>query len=117
MPTANRRHTPRLLTCVPAGVQTSEKERLGLLRDASTEGALLFTKSRFSIDDRVKLSVRVDEDTTIEISGRIVRLEKQTDGFWTFRLGVRFVPPREDLAPLFKTLAERQERLFGTSKA
>lgn len=116
MTTSNRPRAPRHLTCVPAGVQTAEKERLGLIRDASSSGALVFSKSKFNVDDVVKLSIRVDvgEDATVEVKGRVTRVEKQTDGFWTFRIGVKFEPPREDLATLFRSLGERQERLFGS---
>lgn len=63
----------------------------------------------------MKLSIRIDEGATLEVKGKIVRVEKQTDGFWTFRMGVLFEPARTDLSSLFKSLAERQERLFGSS--
>ena len=118
MATTNRRRASRLLTCVPVGVQTPEKERLGLVRDASSTGALVFSKSKFNVDDPVKLSIRIDLDgvTTVDVQGRIIRVERQTDGFWTFRMGVVFEPVREDLEHLFKKLAERQERLFGTAR-
>ena len=98
-------------------MQTSEKERLGLIRDASSTGALVFSKSKFAIDQTVKLTIRIDvgEDATVEVSGRVLRCERQTDGFWTFRIGVKFEPAREDLSTLFKSLGERQERLFGGS--
>ena len=116
MSTSNRRRATRHMTCVPAGVETPQKERLGLIRDASSTGALVFSKSKFNIDDPVKLKIRVDagEHATVEVSGRVLRVERQTDGFWTFRIGVKFEPPREDLSSLFKSLGERQERLFGS---
>lgn len=119
MSTSNRRRATRHITCVPAGVQTPEKERLGLIRDASSTGALLFSKSKFNIDDPVTLTIRVDvgEDATVVVKGRVLRVERQTDGFWTFRIGVRFDPPREDLSALFKSLGDRQERLFGSGPA
>ena len=115
--TTNRRRAPRHVTCVPAGVQTSQKERLGLVRDASAAGALLFSKSKFNVDDQVTLSIRLDgrEASAIEVKGRVVRAERQTDGFWTFKMGVRFEPTREDLTTTFSELAARQERLFGSS--
>lgn len=96
-------------------MQTSAKERLGLIRDASSTGVLLFSKSKFAIDEEMTLKIRVDagEDSTVEVKGRVLRVERQTDGFWTFRIAVRFDPPREDLATLFKSLGDRQERLFG----
>jgi hypothetical protein len=117
MSTTNRRRATRHVTCVPAGVQTPEKERIGLLRDASTEGALLFSKSKFNVGDAVKLSIRVDleEKSNVEVKGRIVRVERLRDGFWNFKTGVVFDPPREDLFELFQRLAERQERLFGST--
>lgn len=118
MSTANRRRTTRLVTCVPAGVHTSDKERVGLIRDASAEGALLFCKSKLTVGDQVKLAIRVDADDerSVDVQGRIVRVERMKEGFWSFRIGVLFDPPREDLTHLFKDLAERQERLFGSSQ-
>jgi len=118
MPTTNRRRATRHVTCVPAGVHTPDKERVGLIRDASAEGALLFCKSKLNLDDVIKLSIRVDEDErhTLDVEGRIVRIERMREGFWSFRIGVLFVPPREDLANLFKEIADRQERLFGSSQ-
>ena len=117
MSTDNRRRAPRLLTCVPVGVHTKEKERIGLVRDASSVGALVFSKSKFNVDDDVMLNIRVDlhGQTTVEVKGRILRVERLTDGFWAFKMGVVFEPPREDLEPVFKALAERQERLFGST--
>ena len=117
MPTSNRRRAARLLTCVPVGVQTPEKERIGLVRDASSTGALVFSKSKFKVDEPVNLSIRIDLEgtTTIDIKGKILRVERLTnDGFWTFKMAIVFVPERDDLEPTFKKLADRQERLFGT---
>lgn len=117
MPTDNRRRTSRHVTCVPAGVHTSEKDRVGLIRDASTVGALLFSKSQFKVDDKVTLTIRIesDEQSDVEVHGRILRIERQSaDEFWNFRIAVVFDPPRDDLAPLFKLLADRQARLFGS---
>jgi hypothetical protein len=118
MPNTNRRRTTRHVTCVPAGVHTSEKERVGLIRDASAEGALLFCKSKFGVGDALTLSIRVDLDgeNSVDVQGRIVRVERMKEGFWSFRIGVLFDPPREDLTPLFERLAETQERLFGSSR-
>ena len=117
MSTPNRRRATRHITCVPAGVQTPEKDRIGLIRDASTEGASVFSKSKFNVDDVISLNIKVDmeDDHDIDVKGRIIRVERLRDGFWTFKIGVLFDPPREDLAPVFKSLAERQERLFGSS--
>lgn len=99
-----------MLTCFPVGVQTGDEERIGLIRDASSVGALLFSKSKFKVDEPVVLSVRVEleNQTTVEIKGRVLRVDRIKEGFWTYRMGVVFEPPREDLQPLFKTLAEQQ---------
>ena len=117
MSTQNRRRAPRQITCVPAGVATAEKDRIGLIRDVSTVGAAVFSKSKYNVDDTLKLSICVDLDpaNNLEVKGKVIRVERLLEGFWTFRLGVLFDPPREDLAPTFKALAERQERLFGSS--
>ena len=88
-----------------------------MIRDASTSGALVFSKTKFDIDRVISLSILIDADEkhSVEVKGKIVRVERLVEGFWHFKLGVLFEPPREDLASLFKSLAERQERLFGTS--
>ena len=117
MPNENRRRAARQITCVPAGVVTAEKDRIGLIRDVSTSGASVFSKSKYDIDETLKLSICVDLDPShnVEVTGKVIRLERLLEGFWAFKIGVVFDPPREDLAPTFKALADRQERLFGSS--
>lgn len=117
MSSPNRRVAPRHITCVPAGVQTPDRQGIGLIRDASTSGASVFSKTKFNIDEILSFNILVDSEmkNSIEVKGKIVRVERLLDGFWTFKIGVVFDPPREDLALLFKSLADRQERLFGSS--
>ena len=87
------------------------------MRDASTTGALVFCRNKFALDEAVSLQIRIDasDERDVTVKGKIVRVERMLDGFWTFKLGISFNPEREDLATLFKSLAERQERLFGSS--
>ncbi len=117
MTTPNRRRAVRQITCVPAGVATAEKDRIGLIRDVSVQGALVFSKSRFTVDDVLRLSICVDMNDAhnLDVKGRIIRVERLLEGFWAFKLGVVFEPPREDLASIFKELADRQARLFGSA--
>jgi hypothetical protein len=115
MSTDNRRNAPRYLTCVPAGVQNAQKERVGLIRDASTTGALVFTGSKFEVNEEVRLRIGLEgaQKEEVEIVARILRVDRHDDGFWTFKMAVAFNPPRDDLTALFESLAEQQKRVFG----
>ena len=115
MATSNRRQRVRQLTCTPAGVQSPEKNRLALIRDASATGALLFSKSQFPVDTPLKITIRVDNkgQPDVLVDARVVRVERLNDDFWTYGIGVIFTPTREDLSILFVSMAERQAKLFG----
>lgn len=115
MSTNNRRRAQRLLTCVPVGVHTPEKARIGLIRDVNTGGALLFCKSKFTINDTLRLSINTGEDSggPYEVTGQVVRVDRLKEGFWSYGIGVVFNPPCTELSSVFEALAERQERLFG----
>ncbi|MHB8875308.1 MAG: PilZ domain-containing protein [Myxococcaceae bacterium] len=114
MSTDNRRRALRLLTCVPVGVHTPEKARVGLIRDVNTGGALVFCKSKFSLKETLKLSIDTGEGgDPVEVTGQVVRVDRLKEGFWSYGIGLVFDPPREELSSVFQAMAARQERLFG----
>ncbi len=112
--TSNRRTRDRVLTCVAVGFQVNNQQQLALIRDASTSGAMLFTRKPLTADEKLTINIQADDKTPVaQVVGHVVRVEKLKEGFWSYAVAVKFHPPREDLAPLFEDLAERQERLFG----
>jgi len=115
MPGSNRRVASRRITCVAVGVEVKNKQQLALIRDASTSGAMLFTRKALTAGDKLTISIQFDTNSSgVEVVGQVVRTEKLKDGFWSFAVAVTFDPPRDDLTSLFDALAEQQERLFGS---
>ena len=112
--TTERRKQARHITCVPTGVESAEKERVALIRDASSKGALLLSRSQFAVGTPLKLAIQLDDTRKTEaVDARVLRVDRLKDGFWAFGLAVEFTPPRTDLEPAFKKLSERQEKLYG----
>ncbi len=111
---SNRRVASRHLTCVAVGVEVKNKQQLALIRDASTSGALLFTRKSLAPADTVTIAIQFEAKSSgVDVTAKVVRCSKLDDGFWSYAIAVRFDPPREDLKPLFDALAQQQERLFG----
>ena len=109
-----RRNTTRHVACVPTGVESADKERVALIRDASATGALLLTRSQFPLNEQLKLSIQIENGINpTEVDAKVVRVERLKDGFWGWGIGVEFTPPRADLVTTFKQLSTRQEKLYG----
>ncbi len=111
---SNRRVASRHLTCVAVGVEVKNKQQLALIRDASTSGALLFTRKSLAPADTLTIAIQFEPKSPgVEVVAHVVRCERLQDGFWSYAIAVSFDPPREDLKPLFDALSQQQERLFG----
>jgi hypothetical protein len=111
-----RRNNTRHVTCVPTGVESADKERVALIRDASSTGALLLSRSQFPMHEQLKLSIQVETGKSpTEVDAKVVRVERLKDGFWGWGIGVEFTPARKDLEATFKALSDRQEQLYGKS--
>ena len=109
-----RRNKTRHVTCVPTGVESSDKERVALIRDASITGALLLSRSQFPLHEQLKLAIQIENgQKPTEVDAKVVRVERLKDGFWSWGIGVEFTPARADLEAIFKTLSARQETLYG----
>jgi PilZ domain len=109
-----RRNTSRHVTCVPTGVESADKERVALIRDASSTGALLLSRSQFPLHEQLKLAIQIENgQKPVDVDAKVVRVERLKDGFWSWGIGVEFTPPRTDLETTFKQLSARQEALYG----
>lgn len=114
MSSQESRRAARHVACVPTGIASPEKERVALIRDASSTGALLLSRSQFPMNERLKLSIQLDDGKkALPVDATVVRVERLKDGFWTWGIGVAFTPPRTDLEPVFQELSARQEKLYG----
>ena len=99
-PPSDRRNDARFLACYPAAVERPDgEERPALIHDLSESGVLLFVRtSKLVVDDRVKLSLFLSEDTeqVRSATGRVVRVEEMSagsEGPWLRRVAVRFDEP------------------------
>lgn len=111
---SNRRVASRRITCVAVGVEVKNKQQLALIRDASTSGAMLFTRKAVTAGDKLTITIQFETGSAgVEVTGNVVRTSALKDGFWSWAVAVAFEPTRDDLKPLFDALAEQQERLFG----
>ena len=110
-----RRSEARHVTCVPVGVKTEDSEELALIRDANAHGALLFVRHALKVGDKVTVDLQLDQQPSLLLEARVLRVEELDSAIWTCAAAVTFEPAREDLAPLFAQLAQRQERLFGSA--
>ncbi len=114
MAASNRRVASRRITCVAVGVEVKNKQQLALIRDASTSGAMLFTRKAVAAGDKLTITIQFESNSVgVEVIGKVVRTSSLKEGFWSWAVAVAFEPPRDDLKPLFDALAEQQERLFG----
>lgn len=104
-----RRRQSRYLAVTPAGLKAQQpegaREHLCVIRDASATGALVLARGDFSGGEEVTLGVLFEADQpVVDVTAKVVRVEKVSEGLWTARLGVEFHPPRPDLVPVFEKL-------------
>src|SRR4051812_30203828 len=79
-PESERRRDLRHLACFPAHLHTAEGvARSALIRDLSVSGALLLTRARFKVGDRIKLTLYLSDGIELyPIEGSVVREERRT---------------------------------------
>lgn len=119
---AERRGDLRHLACFPAHVETAEgTPRSALIRDLSVSGALLLTRARIRVGEKVKLALYLgDSPDPFIVSGSVVREERRTGELahpWTKSVAVQFDALLVDLEPQIKALADHQAELFGRRTA
>ncbi len=117
-PSSDRRSDARFLACYPASVQTPDGEaRAALIHDLSESGILLFVRTtKLSVDDRVKLSLYLSEDTNHvrSAAGRVVRVEPidaANAGPWLRKVAVHFDEPMPVEPGEVAAFQERAKRL------
>jgi hypothetical protein len=116
-----RRTQPRQLTCIPAYVGAEEQEEhLALIHDARPEGALLFTRTKLELEQRVQLSLYLlpQHEPPRPAVGRVVRVrrrEPDRSDVWLWEIGIQFDSPITDYSAEIEDLCRRQ-RAVGVLK-
>ena len=117
-PKNERRGASRHLACFPAYVGTEEEgQNIALIRDVSSTGALLLTRDKLDVGDKIELSMYVSGDAKApahETQASVVRVEErkpeQAD-VWPYSAAVKFKKVLEHLEDEFKNLEEHQKKL------
>jgi hypothetical protein len=110
----DRRGSYRHLACAPAHIHKKEgKPRLSLIRDLSITGAMILTRTKLQIGDRLALTLYVEgPDIPYEVQGSVVRFERREDGvLWPYTVAVQFDRALDDIEDQVKALAEHQAQL------
>ena len=114
---AERRVARRLQARFAGRVERGgHNKRICLIRNLSTSGALLLTRTRLRVGDAVNLElfVREDEDKPHTARGRIVRIEPLGFGEldpWLLRAAVQFDAPVKEVLQDVEALEDKQVRL------
>jgi len=92
-----RKH-PRRPVWLPVGIDgESRPNRIGVSRDASLNGVLISTGSRFEVGETVTLRIRLTEkNQEILAKGTVVRVDKESGAaaqMWPFRIAVQLDKP------------------------
>jgi Tfp pilus assembly protein PilZ len=104
-----RRRHPRHRATFPIQIDTAQKkQRLGVARNASVNGVLIGTGSRFDAGERVSLALQFHgEAQQWRVSGRIVRVASDRTSDWFSRiLAVEF----DQALPEIEALLDQTER-------
>ncbi len=109
-----RRTASRLIACIPAYLDSKQDEHdLALIRDVSTTGARLLTRTNLPIGQsvHVELYVRGDAGTPSQATGRVVRSDRRDialSDVWPWEVAIEFEAPLEDADHEIEALSERQ---------
>ncbi len=109
-----RRTASRLIACIPTYLDSKQDEHdLALIRDVSSTGARLLTRTNLSIGLSVHLElyVRGDAGTSSEATGRVVRCDRRDialSDVWPWEVAIEFEAPLEDADHEIEALSERQ---------
>src|SRR6185369_12465198 len=92
-------------------------QRSALIRDLSVGGALLLTRAKLQVGDRVMLTLYLREGLeAFTVDGKVVREEKRPPEMvhpWTHCAAVQFDEHHKEFEEEAKALAERQAALSG----
>jgi hypothetical protein len=110
-----RRASARQLTCIPAHFESrTDPQDLALIRDVSTLGARLYTRSKLDIDETVTLHLYLglETDEPRMASGRVVRVDRRDLALadvWGWEIGVEFDRAITPYEKEIEALCSRQE--------
>jgi hypothetical protein len=101
----DRRLNLRRATLIAATASTKfEKEKLAVIRDASSNGALLLSKAHFAIDSEIILDAVFPNKAHLSLVGLVKRSEPYETGIWRFKTGVELRLTDEERAEFLASL-------------
>jgi hypothetical protein len=120
MADSDKRTEARHLACMLAQIERQKSDpRNALIRDISTSGALLLTRSKLAVGESVKLSLYLSTEEgaqPVVAEGKVVRVEQrprdQAD-MWTHSAAVHFDTALGHLAQELGQIAAKQRSIFG----
>jgi len=101
-----RRH-PRKPIWLPIGIDGEGRpNRIGVSRDASLQGVLISTGSKFEVGERLSLRIRLSDNRgEIKVQGKVVRVENEAGEsavMFPFRVAVALERPVHALQQAFQ---------------
>jgi hypothetical protein len=91
---SERRRQERIAAAVVTELLVEGVPHMAMLHDFSSTGALLLTRTRVVVDERIELRIHLGEslEQTLQTTGSIVRVEPWADGasFWPLSIAVKF---------------------------
>lgn len=110
-----RRASDRHLSCIPASFESKEDtDDLALIRDVSTQGARIFTRTELALRDRVTLHLYLGKEGEAPraASGHVVRVDRRDPDeseIWRWELGIEFDMPITGYEREIEELCRQQE--------
>lgn len=112
---AERRRQERIAAAVVTELLVDGITHMAMLHDFSSTGALVLTRTRVAIADRVELRIHLGEslEETVQATGSIVRVEPWADGesFWPLSIGVKFDEAATGHEARIRAIAAKQVEL------
>ena len=107
---AERRAHRRYRANFPINIESGpRKNRVGMTRDASAQGLLFNTPSRFAPDDELELTFYMPTTLAdlVHVRGRVVRVEDAPDALpWRYLTAVQFIEPAPALEEPLRALEQ-----------
>ena len=90
--------------------------RTAITKDISEIGLLLLTRANLSYGERVVVKIYLpgDEMRSVDVPGKVVRLEEMADeekGIWRIKVAFAFDEAQPDVAQEFERLAAEQAKI------
>jgi hypothetical protein len=95
--------------------------RTAITKDISALGLLLLTRANLDRGESVVLKIYPpgDEMRSVEVRGKVVRLEELVDGergIWRNKVAFAFDQPQPEMAQEFEEFAKEQAKLFAPKR-